>query len=126
MWYCYLLLSTRKQTYIGATVDPPRRLRQHNKEIVGGAKYTTSRVNNDNKWSLYCYVSGFPDERSALQFEWMWKYMSRSSKASLSALDKKLNALQRLIESQKSTSISLPFCSFQNIGGYWPQVHMCQ
>jgi len=105
-------------------VDPPRRLRQHNKEICGGAKYTTSKVNDNNKWTMYCYVSGFPDERAALQFEWMWKYLSRGSK--LSAIDRRLNALQRLLDSQKSTSTSLHFECYANYGGYWPQVHMCQ
>lgn len=119
-WYCYLLLSTRRQTYIGATTDPCRRLRQHNKEIVGGAKYTTSRVNENNKWQLYCYVSGFPDERAALQFEWMWKYRSRGG--GCNPLNRKLKALNELINSSCSTSTSTPFGEYEAMGGHWPQV----
>ena len=38
--YVYLLESSDQATYVGATVDPDRRLRQHNKEIKGGAHLT--------------------------------------------------------------------------------------
>jgi len=71
MFYVYLLLSTsNKNTYVGATIDVNRRLRQHNREIKGGAKATTSRVYKGETWRRICYVSGFPDWSSALQFEW--------------------------------------------------------
>lgn len=40
-WYVYLLVSTvTGRTYVGATTDPARRLRQHNGEIAGGARST--------------------------------------------------------------------------------------
>ncbi|NDE19905.1 MAG: hypothetical protein EB000_05660, partial [Alphaproteobacteria bacterium] len=35
MSFVYLLESSDKATYVGATVDVDRRLRQHNKEIKG-------------------------------------------------------------------------------------------
>ena len=40
MFYVYLLLSTKGTTYVGATVNLARRLRQHNRELKGGAKLT--------------------------------------------------------------------------------------
>jgi len=74
-YYCYLLRNTKDEfknlTYNGSTNDPKRRLRQHNKEICGGAKYT-SRCNGG--WEFYCLMTGFPDHVNALQAEWKWKH----------------------------------------------------
>lgn len=47
-----------------------RRLRQHNGELVGGAK-ATSRMRPVH---LYCLIEGFPDQIKALQFEWRVKH----------------------------------------------------
>ena len=72
-WYVYLLLNeANTRTYVGATINPDRRLRQHNKELVGGAKATAG-----DHWTRICLVKGFPDERAALQFEWTWKHLGR-------------------------------------------------
>ena len=76
-YYVYLLESSNGLTYVGATIDLNRRLRQHNGIIKGGAKRTTGIVNKGESWKRYCYVSGFPDWKSALQFEWRWKQLSR-------------------------------------------------
>ena len=62
----------RSKTYVGATVDPNRRLRQHNGELVGGARATHGR-----RWRRRYLVGGFADERAALRFEWRWKYLTR-------------------------------------------------
>jgi predicted GIY-YIG superfamily endonuclease len=105
-WHCYLLAaegSTR--TYIGATVDPVRRLRQHNRQIGGGAKATRGHV-----WHRVALVSGFPDERAALQFEWAWKWRSRQQGAK--GLKGRLAALWVLLDSQQSTATALPFAEW--------------
>ncbi len=68
--FVYLLECTDNATYVGATVDVDRRLRQHNKEIKGGAHATGVKVAAGKSWTRACYVSGFPDWSSALQFEW--------------------------------------------------------
>lgn len=42
-WYVYLLKCADGTLYAGVTTDPARRLRQHNGELVGGARYTRAR-----------------------------------------------------------------------------------
>ena len=67
-YHVYLLqsISNPRKTYIGYTVNPKRRIRQHNGEIEGGA-WKTYRA---RPWKMICYITGFPDSRTALQFEW--------------------------------------------------------
>lgn len=67
-YICYIL-KLNNRTYNGSTNDMKRRLRQHNGEIVGGAKQT-SRKKPGEKWSVYCIVGGFKDHKEALQTEW--------------------------------------------------------
>jgi predicted GIY-YIG superfamily endonuclease len=104
-WCCYLL-SSSKLTYVGATVDVDRRLRQHNGEIVGGAKYTKGRI-----WSRICFVSGFPEQTTALQFEWKWKQLTKKAKG-MTAIHRRLEALRTMLLQGKSTKASLLFSSF--------------
>ena len=42
-FYTYILACSDGTFYIGKTTDLVRRIRQHNGEIVGGAKYTRGR-----------------------------------------------------------------------------------
>ena len=69
MSFVYLLLSSDNSTYVGATVDLDRRLRQHNKEIKGGAHATGAKVLKGETWIRAAHVEGFPDWQAALQFE---------------------------------------------------------
>ena len=109
MFYVYLLLSTNNNTYVGATIDVNRRLRQHNGEIKGGAKATTSKVARGEIWRRVCYVSEFPDWSAALQFEWRWKQISRKIKKKQSPLNKRMEALNQLLSLEKSTTNAIPF-----------------
>lgn len=68
---CYLLVSelSRAHTYVGFTVDPARRLRQHNGLLKGGA----SRTKRYKPWKMVAVVHGFVSKTQALQFEWSWQ-----------------------------------------------------
>ena len=105
-----MLANEGSKTYVGATIDPIRRLRQHNGQIGGGAKATRGHT-----WYRVALVAGFPDERAALQFEWAWKWRSRQLCAKGRGIKGRLEALWILLDSQQSTSGALPFSE-------WPEV----
>ena len=108
-FFVYLLESTNKSTYIGATVNLQRRLRQHNKELVGGAVATGIKIAKGEKWTRYCYVKGFPTWSCALQFEWRWKQLSRKLPKNMNPLERRMEALKNLLELEQSTSKAISF-----------------
>lgn len=76
-YYVYLLrLENTRRTYIGFSVDPWQRLRKHNGELRGGARYTAMRKPGQ-RWRLIALVSGFETARAARRFEWTAKVPSR-------------------------------------------------
>lgn len=107
-WACYCLVSNSGSTYIGATVDVDRRLRQHNGEITGGA-FATKRGSG---WRRACHVVGFPDEKAALQFEWRWKHLSRKE-AAHNPMERRIAALCTLVNMEKATSAARLFRDFE-------------
>ena len=75
-WHVYLIFN-QNCTYIGATNNLKQRIRKHNGEIKGGAKYTAKKGEG---WEYACYVSGFKNNIDALQFEWAWKHVTPRGK----------------------------------------------
>jgi structure-specific endonuclease subunit SLX1 len=107
--FVYLLVSTNGNTYVGATIDLNRRLRQHNKEIKGGAHATTMKVQQGEVWVRAAHVSGFPDWQAALQFEWRFKQISRKLPIKMQPLERRLRALKQLLDLPQSTTKAIPF-----------------
>ena len=103
-FFVYLLLSSDNYTYVGATVDLERRLRQHNKELKGGAFATGNKVQNGEVWIRVAHVEGFPDWKSALQFEWRWKQLTRQLPTDMHPLQRRMKALHKLIHLDRATS----------------------
>ena len=69
-WWAYLLRSTRiRRTYVGIAVDVDRRLRQHNGELVGGARSTRS----GRPWVVARRLGPFADRAEASRVEYAWK-----------------------------------------------------
>ena len=73
MWTIYLI-STGSRTYVGSTTDVHRRLRQHNGELVGGARSTAPYK---GQWKLVCYLMGFENRSSACRWEKLVKSRGR-------------------------------------------------
>jgi len=102
--FVYLLLSSDNATYVGATVDLDRRLRQHNKELKGGAHATGAKVEKGEIWLRAAHVKNFPDWQSALQFEWRWKQISRKLPAKMLPLERRLLAVNMLLKMERPTT----------------------
>lgn len=69
--YCYTIVNDTGRTYTGYTVLPKRRLRQHNGELVGGAKSTSGR----GPWRfVFCLTSPDFDNHKGLSCEWWLKH----------------------------------------------------
>ena len=75
---CYLLRSQnpsyRNACYVGFTVNPSHRIKQHNGEIVGGAFKTHTK----RPWEMTIVVYGFSTRKHALRFEWTWQHPTES------------------------------------------------
>lgn len=105
-FFVYLLLSSDNSTYVGATIDLEKRLRQHNKEIKGGATATGIKVDKGEIWIRAAHVKGFPDWQAALQFEWRWKQLSRKipNQKNIKPLEKRMLALKLLLNLERPTT----------------------
>lgn len=115
-YYVYFIQSTNGSTYIGATVDLDKRIRQHNKEIKGGATATSVKVSLGEVWSYVCYVENFPSWNEALKFEWRWKQISRKIQKSnprQNPTEKRLEALKTLLSLDRPTSKALEYSEWE-------------
>ena len=74
--YCYIVECSDGTFYTGWTLDPERRVAQHNKGV--GAKYTSTR-----RPVKLVYLEEQPDRISAMKRELAIKRMKRAQKSKL-------------------------------------------
>ena len=88
---CYIIFNDN-YSYVGITNNLKKRIRQHNCEIKGGAKYT-SLINSRliTNWNYACYIDGFKTKNDSLKFEWALKHIKPSSKSGI------INRMQKLL-----------------------------
>lgn len=92
----YLLVhSNSNKTYIGITNNPERRIRMHNREIKGGARYTTMNLNG-GRWDYYGFILNL-SKSMALSIEKRIHIHSRKSSGK-TPLEKRINYINRLLE----------------------------
>ena len=91
--WSFYIIHNNGCTYAGVSPDPVKRLRKHNGEICGGAKYTLSKGAG---WTHACLVHGFQTKNQALQFEWAVKHVPpRNSGGLLARLIKLYTVLNK-------------------------------
>ena len=98
-WVFYII-ANRGATYAGVSPDPERRLRKHNGELSGGAKYTRSKGPG---WKHVCLVSGFQTKIQALQFEWAVKH---EAPRNVGGIDARIRKMRKVLCKEKWTSKS--------------------
>ena len=92
----YLLTNTNNnKTYLGITNNPERRIRQHNGEISGGAKYTHN-FKGEGIWEYYLHIENL-SKSEALSLERKVKNKRKKSKGK-TPLDRRLNVLLPTLE----------------------------
>lgn len=77
-WFVYILKCADGTLYCGVTTDTTRRVREHNGEIVGGAKYTKVR-----RPVKMVYFEEHENRSLAGKREYFIKQLSRAEKNSL-------------------------------------------
>jgi len=119
-FFVYVLECSDGSTYVGATIDPDHRLRQHNGDIKGGAHATTIKVKQGLIWKRICCITGFPDWVSALQFEWALKHYSRKLPKRMNPLERRMRGLRQILGFERPTSKAIAYTEWPN--GATPEI----
>jgi predicted GIY-YIG superfamily endonuclease len=80
--------------YIGYTNKPQRRIRQHNCELVGGAKSTKGYT-----WEYCCLITDFRDNIEGLQLEWRLKHSTTKT-----GITNKINSFIKYVDTNNKVS----------------------
>jgi predicted GIY-YIG superfamily endonuclease len=104
MYNIYILINTsHNKTYVGITNNITRRIRQHNSELVGGAKYTTSNKGL-GEWKYYGLIENV-EKRLALSLEKKIKINSR--RLSGTPIVRRVKAITKLLIDYPELSLTI-------------------
>jgi predicted GIY-YIG superfamily endonuclease len=97
----YLLYNNSNTcTYVGITNNKNRRIRQHNGELVGGAKYTKMKK-GIGKWEYYGWIESIEgyilEKNIALSLEKRIQIFSKKMKGK-TPIEKRLNTINKLLD----------------------------
>lgn len=99
MDYCYILWNiSRTHTYAGYTNNLIRRIRQHNKEICGGARSTSQNGPWEFAITITCPTW---DRKKALSFEYYLKSHKKWKKTNKSPIERRFDLLKDAMEHEK-------------------------
>jgi len=98
-WKVYIIYNGN-YSYCGVTPNLERRLKKHNQEITGGAKYTKMIGKG---WKYICYIEGLKTKNDALKLEWAIKHCGPKKYTGINGrlykLEKVLNKMKWTINS---------------------------
>ena len=101
----YLLYNTcNNKTYLGITNNSKRRIRQHNGEIKGGAKYTNA-FKGDGCWKYYLKIFNL-NKSQALSIERTAKNLRKRAKGK-TPIEKRLDVLLPVVT--KYTNVDIEY-----------------
>jgi predicted GIY-YIG superfamily endonuclease len=109
--YLVYILTSDNLSYVGMTNNFERRIRQHNREIKGGAKYTSKK----SYWYPICIIDGFLTMKEAMQCEWAIKHC-KYNKIYKGSINRVIN-VNHLLTKEKWTSNS-PTIKHQSLNIY--------
>jgi len=92
----YLLINRSNNcTYVGITNNPEQRLRKHNGELAGGAKYTKMKKGT-GLWEYYGFILGL-EKRRALSIEKKIHIYSIKTNGK-TPLEKRINCINNILK----------------------------
>jgi predicted GIY-YIG superfamily endonuclease len=92
----YLLVNNSNHyTYVGITNNPENRLRKHNGELVGGAKYTNMKK-GDGEWQYYGFILNL-EKNESLSIEKKIHIHTKKTYGK-SPLDKRLKCINNVLK----------------------------
>jgi len=111
--YSVYIITTQERNffYVGMINNFERRIRQHNCDICGGAKFT--RRHKD--WYPVCIIDGFETKQAAMQCEWAVKNFRRKKREPFKYIR---NVYHLMTSPTNKWTTNSPLISSQNLTVY--------